>query len=155
MLQVAIVILAAFSFLLFLNQMQSQNVMLSEVAESAAREVVELISVYTLGGSNLSYMYLTVPDTLAGQPYSLSIGETSENVLNVTARLQIYQQVRVVVTPNFGQSPVHAVKGSREVGGLTVSDTILLPLPPGYKPAIVAFRDGNSIYVGFAKIQTP
>jgi hypothetical protein len=151
-LQSVIIILAVFSFMGFVYQMQNQNIMLGEVAESAARELVELISVYTLGGSSTSYMYLTLPDTLGGQPYVIQLGESGANVLNVTARLQIYQQVRVVVTPNFGQNPVHAVKGTVTVGSLTISDTLYLPLPPGWKPVIVAFRSGNSIYVGFSSV---
>jgi hypothetical protein len=97
-------------------------------------------------------MYLTLPDTLGGQPYVIQLGESGANVLNVTARLQIYQQVRVVVTPNFGQNPVHAVKGTVTVGSLTISDTLYLPLPPGWKPVIVAFRSGDSVYVGFLSV---
>jgi len=151
-LQAVVIILAALSFMVFLYQMQSQNVMLGEVAESTAREIVELISVYTLGGSSTSYMLLTLPDTLGGQPYVMYIGESGENVLNVTARLQLYQQVRVVVTPNFGQNPVHAVRGSVNVGALIVSDTLYMPLPPGRRPVVVAFRDGNVVRVGFSSI---
>jgi len=151
-LQATIIILAAFSFMGFIYQMQNQNIMLGEVAESAAREIVELISVYTLGGGSTSYMYLTLPDTLGGQPYLIQLGESGDNVLNVTAKLQVYQQVRVVVTPNFGQNPVHAVKGTVTIGGFTVSDTLYMPLPPGRKPVVIAFSMGNSIYVGFSSV---
>jgi hypothetical protein len=151
-LSAVILILASFNFIQFQYEMRVTNLMLGEVAESAAREVVELISVYTLGGSSTSYMFLTLPDTLGGQPYSLYIDETSENILRITARLQVYQQVRVVVTPNFGQNPVHAISGSRTVGSLVVSDTLLMPLPPGKKPVVVAFKDENTIYVGFSSV---
>lgn len=151
-LQSVILMLAAFSFLEFQYNMQAQSLMLGEVAESAAREVMELVSVYTLGGTSTSYMVLSLPSTLAGQPYTLTIGESAQNVLNVTARLQVYYQVRVVVTPNFGQNPVHAVKGSVSIGDLTVKDTLYMPLPPGQVPVVVAFKQGDSILVGFSSI---
>ncbi|MGB9786046.1 MAG: hypothetical protein ACPLRJ_02070 [Infirmifilum uzonense] len=154
-LQAVVVMLAVFSFVSFVFNMRTQNLMLGEVAESAAREVVELISVYTLGGNSTSYMFLSLPDTLGGQPYMLKIGESSQNVLNITARLQIYSQVRVVVTPNFGRNPVHAVRGTRIIGALKISDSLYMPLPPGFKPVVVAFRDGDSILVGFSSVRVP
>ncbi|MEM1508302.1 MAG: hypothetical protein QXY49_06075 [Thermofilaceae archaeon] len=153
MLGVALLILSAFSFTYFTAYMQSVNLMLAETAESVAREIVELVSVQTLGGGEYTYMYLTVPDALGRQPYSVRLQELSENKLLVNASLQIYYQVRVVVTPNFGQNPVHAVRGVVTVAGIQVSDTILLPLPLGYKPAIVAFREGEYIYVGFTAVR--
>lgn len=153
MLGVALLILSAFSFAYFTAYMQSVNLMLAEVAESVAREIVELVSVQTLGGGEYTYMYLTVPDTLGRQPYSVRLQELAENRLLVNASLQIYYQVRVVVTPNFGRNPVHAVRGVAIVAGMRVSDTILLPLPPGYRPAVVTFREGEYIYVGFAAVR--
>jgi len=163
----AVLMLAAFSFIQYAQQMSSINLMLAEAAEAAARELVELASVYTLGGAGASYMVLTIPDTLAGQPYSLHVSGGGDNVLNVTARLQIYQQVRVVVMPNFGRYPVRAVSGAVSLGGLLpfdVSPTLLIPLPPGYKPAVVAYRadegcrpepdpvNWRAVCVGFAAV---
>lgn len=154
------VILALFSYLQFANQMQNINLALSEVAESAAREIVELCSVFTLGGGEYSYMVMTVPSTLAGQPYVLELSEEGGNVIRVVARLQLYQQVRVVVTPNFGREPVHVV-GTPDTGceepvelpGIgKPSTTILLPLPGG-RPAVVAYRREGSICVGFAPVK--
>jgi len=138
----ALLILSAFSYSYFMAYMSSVNLMLNEVAESVAREIVEIVSVQTLGGGNYTYMYLTVPDTLHGQPYLITVQDVEENKLLVSASLQIYRQVRVVVTPNFGRNPVHAVSGTLVVPSsqLQVSDKILLPLPPGYKPAVVTFR---------------
>ncbi|MEM2475212.1 MAG: hypothetical protein QW407_04740 [Thermofilaceae archaeon] len=145
----AVLMLAAFTFLQYVNYMDSVNLMLAEAAESAARSLVEIVSVYTLGGAGVSYMTPPLPETLAGQPYLLYLSGGGDNVLNVTARLQIYRQVRVVVMPNFGRYPVRAVRGSvpreRFQGRLQldVSDTLLLPLPPGYRPAIVVFRSSD------------
>jgi hypothetical protein len=150
-----LIMLAVYSHILFVQQMQNMNLALSEVAESAAREVVELVSVSTLGGGSYSYMAMTLPSTLAGQPYELQLSEEGENVLKVVARLQIYQQVRVVVTPNFGKEPVHVVGAANcaqpvEIPGLgTPSSSIRLPLPSG-RPVIVAYRYGGSVCVGFA-----
>lgn len=142
LLGVAVLILSAFSFSYFVAYISSVNLMLNEVAESVAREIVEVVSVQTLGGGNYTYMYLTVPDTLNGQPYLITLQDVGENKLLVNASLQIYRQVRVVVTPNFGENPVHAVTGTLTVPGLQaqVSDRIMLPLPPGYKPVVVTCR---------------
>lgn len=145
----AVIILASFTFIQYMSYMESVNLMLAEAAESAARELVEIVSVYTMGGSGVSYMIPFLPETLGGQPYLLHLSGGGDNVLNVTARLQIYRQVRVVVMPNFGRYPVKAVRGrvpkERFHGKLSfdVSDTLLLPLSPGYKPAIVVFRSSD------------
>jgi len=154
-----LLILAAFSFSLYLNRMESMNLALAEVAESAARELVELVSVHTLGGGGASYMVMTLPSTLAGQPYELELGEEGENVIRVVARLQIYSQVRVVVTPNFGREPVHVVGSPScpqppSLPGLLTppSSRILIPLPRG-RPALVAFRQGGAVCVGFAALE--
>jgi len=152
---VMVMVLAAYSYTLLAQQLQNVNLALSEVAESAARELVELVSVFTLGGGSYSYMVMTLPSTLAGQPYELLLGEEGENVIKVTARLQIYQQVRVVVTPNFGKEPVHVVGAADcaqpvEIPGLgSVSSSIRLPLPSG-RPVVVAYRQEGRICVGFA-----
>lgn len=145
----AVLIVAAFSFMQYVNYMDSVNLMLAEAAEAAARALVEIVSVYTLGGAGASYMAPELPGILGGQPYLLHLSGGGDNVLNVTARLQIYRQVRVVVMPNFGRYPVRAVKGvipeERFQGRLpfNVTDTLLLPPPPGYKPVIVVFRSSD------------
>jgi len=150
-----LIMLAVHSYILFTQQLQNINLALSEVAESTAREIVELVSVFTLGGGSYSYMVMTLPSTLAGQPYELLLGEEGENVIKVVARLQIYQQVRVVVTPNFGREPVHVVGAAScaqpfEIPGLgSPSNSIHLPLPSG-RPVVVAYKQGGSICVGFA-----
>lgn len=156
------VVLAVYGYLSFIQQVQNINLALSEVAESVAREAVELVSVFTLGGSSTSYMTVTLPSTLAGQPYILELEEEGENVLKVVARLQLYQQARVVVTPNFGKEPVHVVgtPGTNcaqpvVVPGLSgISNTALLPLPSG-RLVLVAYRQGGSICIGFARTSTP
>ncbi|MCD6209065.1 MAG: hypothetical protein J7J67_02625 [Thermoproteales archaeon] len=155
-----VIIIAVFLAVQFMAMLEIQNVRLSEVAETTAREIVELVSVYTLGGGNLTYMYLTVPQTIGGQAYSIRIEGTSEGVIVVRVKLQIYEQVRVIVTPNFGERPVKVVANDEVIGGIKVSREILLPAPERLssgvgvrgKPAIVVFRDGENIYVGLAII---
>jgi len=153
LLAVALILVEVFSFVAFLYNMETVNTMLAEVAESCAREIVELVSVHTLGGGNYTVMLLTVPSDLGGQPYALQVADVGENKLLVNASLQIYQQVRVVVTPNFGSNPVHATPSETQVAGLTVKPTIMLPLPQGYRPALVAYRQGGYVYIGFTQLQ--
>ena len=145
-----LLMVAAISMAQQVNYMQAVNLMLSEAAESCARELVELVSVHTLGGSGVTYMVLTVPSSLAGQPYNLSIVNRGDKVIEVRAQLQLYRQVRVVVTPNFGRGPVYAVAGTIEVGGVQVSNRILLPTPQGWKAMLVAVDQGDAVLVGFA-----
>jgi len=151
----ALLMVAAISVAQQVNYMQAVNLMLAEVAESCARELVELVSVHTLGGSGVTYMFLTVPSSLAGQPFNLSIVNRGDNVIEVRAQLQLYRQVRVVVTPNFGRGPVYAVAGTTEVGGVQVSNHILLPTPQGWKAMLVAVNQGDAVLVGFATALGP
>ncbi|MEM1516968.1 MAG: hypothetical protein QXD46_01550 [Thermofilum sp.] len=144
-----LIITAALTYIHFSNYIDSVNLMLAEVAEAAAREIVEVVSVYTLGGAGASYMKATLPDTLAGQPYLIRISGGGDNVLEITAMLQIYQQVRVVVMPNFGRYPVRAVPTripKESFAGQVpadVSETLLMPLPEGYEPVIVVYRSAD------------
>ncbi len=153
LLAIALTLVEVFSFVAFVYNMETVNVMLSEVAESCAREIVELVSVHTLGGGEYTVMLLRVPDDLGGQPYVLQVSDVAENKLLVNASLQIYQQVRVVVTPNFGTNPVRAVSTDTQVSqGIVAKPRIFLPLPQGYRPALIVFRQGDYLYVGFTEI---
>jgi len=147
----ALLMVAAISIAQQVSYMQAVNIMLAEVAESCARELVELVSVHTLGGSGVTYMALTLPSSLAGQPYNLSLVNRGDNVIEVRAQLQLYRQVRVVVTPNFGRGPVYAVSGTVEVGDLALSDHVLLPTPQGWRAMLVAVNQGDAVLVGFAR----
>jgi len=146
----AVLVVAAITAAYQLYYMQTLNLMLAEVAESCARELVELVSVHTLGGSGVTYMALTVPSSLAGQPYNLSIVSRGDNVIEVRAQLQLYRQVRVVVTPNFGRGPVYAVPGTVRLGDLELSNYILIPTPQGWRAMLVAVNQGDAVLVGFA-----
>jgi hypothetical protein len=146
----ALLVVAAVTVAQQVNYMQTLNLMLAEAAESCARELVELVSAHTLGGGRVTYMVLTLPSSLAGQPYNLSIANRGDNVIEVRAQLQLYRQVRVVVTPNFGRGPVYAVSGTVELGGLVLSDRVLLPTPQGRRAMLVAVNQGNAVLVGFA-----
>ena len=146
----ALLVVAAVTMAQYVNYMQALNLMLAEAAESCARELVELVSAHTLGGGRVTYMVLTLPSSLAGQPYNLSIANRGDNVIEVGAQLQLYRQVRVVVTPNFGRGPVYAVSGTVELGGLVLSDHVLLPTPQGWRAMLVAVNQGDAVLVGFA-----
>jgi hypothetical protein len=146
----ALLVVAAVTMAQYVNYMQTLNLMLAEAAESCARELVELVSAHTLGGGRVTYMVLTLPSSLAGQPYNLSIANRGDNVIEVRAQLQLYRQVRVVVTPNFGRGPVYAVSGTVELGGLVLSDHVLLPTPQGWRAMLVAVNQGDAVLVGFA-----
>ncbi len=157
---VMFIIVAAFIGLGFLVSMQIQNVRLAEVAESTAKEIVELVSVQTLGGGSMSYMYLHVPPTIANQAYEIIIDQVASDKILVKAKLQLYEQVRVVVTPNFGKNPVRVVNGTVTVNGINVTNRLLLPTPPRVvggeempgKPVIVTYRSGGYVYVGFGVV---
>ncbi|QOJ79468.1 hypothetical protein IG193_03130 [Infirmifilum lucidum] len=153
LLAVALILVVMFSFVAFVYNMETMNTMLSEIAESCAREIVELVSIHTLGGGDYTVMLLNVPKDIGGQPYTLQVTDVAENKLLVNASLQIYRQVRIVVTPNFGSNPVHATPGEFQVAPwLKVASKIMLPLPQGYKPVLVAYRKSGYIYIGFAAV---
>lgn len=154
LLGVAMLVVASVAVVQRLAYVDTLSVMLSEVAESCARELVELVSLQTLGGGEYTYMKLTLPPLLGDQPYNLSLENVAENVILVKAQLQLLQQVKVVVTPNFGKAPVYAVSGITKFGEIVVSPYVLIPTPSGMEPAIVAVKAGNAIYVGFT-LQPP
>lgn len=154
LLGVALLVVASISAVQQIAYLDALSVMLSEVAESCARELVELVSLQTLGGGEYTYMKLTLPPLLGDQPYNLSLENVAENVILVKAQLQLLQQVKVVVTPNFGKAPVYAVSGVVRFGEVTVSQHILIPTPPGLEPAIIAVKAGDTVYVGFT-LQPP
>jgi len=149
LLSATLLIIASVTIVQTINYYQTLSAMLSEAAESCAREIVELVSVHTLGGEELTYMILTLPQSLGGQPYNLTLENVRENMIAVKAQLQIHRQVRIVVTPNFGQAPVYAVQEPTKFGDLVLSPTILLPTPYGWKAALVAVRKGDTILIGF------
>lgn len=153
LLSAALLIVASVTIVQSINYVQMLNAMLAEAAESCAREIVELVSVHTLGGEELTYMVLTLPQSLGGQPYNLTLENVGENIIAVRAQLQLHRQVRIVVTPNFGQSPVYAVQESVKLGDLLVSPTILLPTPFGWEAVLVAIRRENAIWIGFTTQQ--
>lgn len=153
LLSAALLVVASVTIVQSINYVQTLNTMLAEAAESCAREIVELVSVHTLGGEELTYMVLTLPQSLGGQPYNLTLRNVGENVIAVVAQLQLHRQVRVVVTPNFGQSPVYAVQESIKLGDLLVSPTILLPTPYGWHAVLVAIRRDDAVWIGFTTQQ--
>ncbi|MCX8180855.1 MAG: hypothetical protein N3E41_05735 [Thermofilaceae archaeon] len=145
----AVLVIASVVMVQQVNYIQAVNLMLSEAAESCARELVELVSLHTLGGGEYTYMELTLPVSLGGQPYNISLENAGENVIAVKAQLQLFKQVKVVVTPNFGQAPVYAVEGTVKFGDLTLTSNLLLPPPVGWRAALVAVKTGDAIIVGF------
>lgn len=149
LLSAALLTVASVTIIQQINYVQTLNAMLAEAAESCARQIVELVSIHTIGGGDYTYMALTLPQSLGGQPYNITLENVGENMLMVIAQLQLHRQVRIVVTPNFGQAPVFAVSTTMKFGDLIVSPTILLPTPQGWKAALVAFKSSDSILIGF------
>ncbi len=153
-------LILTFSIVYFVTQMNIQDLRLAEVAESVAREIVEIASVHTLGGGRLTYMYLTIPQEIYGQGYQVELLNAGSGRLIVRVKLQTYEEVRVVVVPNFGESNVKALESEITVGDITVSPMLRLPAPlrdvGGVmirgKPAVVAVTQGDTIYLGFTII---
>lgn len=158
LLGIMVVIVAVFLGAQLVVNMSVQELRLTEVAESVARELVELASVHTLGGSGVSVMHLTVPQDIYGQGYTIELEDVNEGRIIVKVKLQIYQVIRVVVVPNFGRSSIKVVSSNVSLPelGITVSPRILLPAPntgSGRKqPALVAFSQDGTVYIGFAVI---
>ncbi|MEM1668620.1 MAG: hypothetical protein QXM53_08190 [Thermofilaceae archaeon] len=144
-----LLIVASVAIAQYITYVQTLNTMLAEAAENCAKQIVELVSVHTLGGEELTYMLLTLPQSLGGQPYNLTLENIGENVIAVRAQLQLHRQVRIVVTPNFGQAPVYAVREATRFGDLVLLPTILLPTPYGWEAALVAVRSNDALLIGF------
>lgn len=149
LLSAVFLIVASFTMIQQINYVQTLNVMLAEAAESCAREIVELVSIHTLGGEEVTYMTLNLPSSLGGQPYELILENAGENTIVVRAQLQIHKQVRIVVTPNFGQAPVYAVTNETKFGALALSPIMRLPTPLGWKAALVTVRGKDAVLLGF------
>jgi len=155
LLGILVTIVAVFLGVQLVVHLSIQRVRLAEIAESVARELVELASVHTLGGSGVSVMCLTVPSEVYGQGYVVELGDLGNGRMVVRVRLQTYQVVRVVVVPNFGQSEIRAINGRVRVTELRtdISPVLLMPPPSGAgRPALVAVTQGDVVYLGFAVI---
>ena len=158
LLGIMVVIVAVFLGAQLVINMNVQKLRLTEVAESVARELVELASVHTLGGSGVSIMHLTVPQDIYGQGYTIELEDVGGGKIIVKVRLQVYQVVRVVVVPNFGRSSIKVISGEVSLPeyGITASPRILLPTPcteSGRKqPVLVAFSQDSTVYIGFAAV---
>jgi len=162
LLGVMIIIIATFVAVQFIVESSLQELRLSEVAESIAREIVELASIYTLGGSDLSYMDLKIPESLKNQGYKIELQDLGNGRFVVRVNLQVYQQVCVVVVPNFGERVVQVVEGEKWLtNNIYVSNTLLLPLPTREvgntkltgKPVIIAYTSQDGVlYIGLGVI---
>jgi len=158
LLSVLVILTGIFTAVFFFSQLTVQRIRVTEVAESVARELVELASVHTLGGGPLTYMYITVPPTIYGQAYNITLQQAGEGKILVTVSLQLYREVRVVVVPNFGKCRIKVVNGTLEVGDLKISRSILLPLPEVSidgrrirgRPILVAVTQGDTVLIGFS-----
>ena len=154
---IMVLIVATFVAVQFLIESSLQELRLSEVAESIAREIVELSSIYTLGNSPLTYMYLDIPKTLRGQGYTIQLQDLGNGRFIVSVSLQVYRQICVVVVPNFGEQAVHVVDGEIWLtNNLYVSNSLKVPIPlrefadKKYvgKPVIIAYSSGGTLYIG-------
>ena len=161
LLGVMIVIAVIFVGIQTIIESSLQKLRLSEIAESVAREIVELSSVHTLGEGKLTYMWLTLPSEARGQGYEIYLKDLGNGRFLVRVQLQIYQQVRVVVVPNFGEHAVQVVAGEVKFSdNFYVSNKLLLPIPEHFvngrkvagRPVIVAFDQGDKVYLGIGVI---
>jgi len=153
------VVTSAFLGLQYYTTLQIQQVRLNEVSKAATREIVEMVSLFTLGGGDFSYMYLTLPGALGGQGYNLTLVQEGKFIVLRTST-QVYGISRLTTETNIVTPPVAVVSSPVVVNGIKVTNSILLPVPPKYaggvyiegKPVIVAFRSGGTIYIGFAVV---
>ena len=161
LLSVMIIITVTFTGMQAIIDSSLQSLRLSEIAESVAREIVELSSVHTLGEGKLTYMWLTLPSETRGQGYAIYLDNLGNGRFLVRVRLQTYQQVRVVVVPNFGERAVQIVTGEVKFSdNFYVSNKLLLPIPERLvngmsvegRPVIVAFDQGGKVYLGIGVI---
>jgi len=136
--------------ILYISYLQTQKARLSEVAESVARELVEIVSVHTLGEGGFTYMQLKIPQTIGGSAYIIKLEELDENRLLVKVCLQHNEIVKVVAVPNFGTGTIHVVN-------ITVIDTsrqieygpeLYVPCK---KPIVFVLRKDNKYYIALGK----
>jgi len=127
---------------------ETQQARLAEVAEAAAREVVEIVSLHTLGEGGFTYMDLHVPQTVGGEAYRLRLEEMEENRMAVVAELQYGYAIRVIVVPNFGSGAVRVLEGELERSGFVFSSALNLPCE---HPVVAVISMGGEYYVAFGR----
>jgi len=136
--------------ILYVAFIQTQEARLAEVAEAVAREIVEIVSVHTLGEGGFTYMDLTIPQLLGEAAYKIELQESGENRLVVKVSMQHHQVVKVVVVPNFGTGAVRVanqtiIDNSRN---LEYGPTLLVPCK---KPKVIVYRVGNNYYIALGR----
>lgn len=137
----------------FVQSLTNVEVALCEVAESVARDIVKLVSAHASSNAYCTCIELVLPPTLAGYAYEIEIiGEgryiEGRGNLQVEVRLQHYRQKRVRITLNLERGVVHPGQGGEWYG--MISNTLLVPLPPGAKPILIACGGGGGVtVVGF------
>ena len=115
------------SFVGWISYLEAQKARLSEIAESVAREIVEIVSVHTLGEGGFTYMNLNIPQTIGSSGYTIQLEEGGENRIIVRVYLQTYDVIRVVVVPNFGEGNVRVIDGEYEERGFIYSYRLNVP----------------------------
>ena len=128
--------------------LESQRARLAEVAEAAAREVMEIVSLHTLGEGGFTYMDLHVPQTVGGDAYRLRLLEVEENRIAVVAELQYGYAVRVVVVPNFGSGAVRVLQEELERGEYVFGSALCMPCAD---PVVAVISRGGDYYVALGR----
>ncbi|RLE74967.1 MAG: hypothetical protein DRJ56_06485 [Thermoprotei archaeon] len=126
----------------------TQRARLAEVAESVAREVVEIASLHTLGEGGFTYMDLHLPQTVGGDAYTVRLVEVEENRVAVIAELQYGYAIRVIVVPNFGSGALRVLEGELELGGFVFSDALRVPCE---RPVVAVISMGGEYYVALGR----
>lgn len=131
---------------------ETQTARLSEIAESISREIVEIVSVHTLGEGNFTYMDLTIPRKVGGRPYEVLISKVEENQVEVAVSLQHNSILKVITIPNFGGGSIEITSsvpcGTPPAAGVTFDVRLRMPLAKGRSPIVVVWRCGGRYYLG-------
>ena len=136
--------------MLYVAFLQTQRTRLAEVAESVAREIVEIVSIHTLGEGGFTYMNLKIPQTVGGAAYIIELEDVEENRLLVKVRLQHHQVVKVVVVPNFGSGAVRVLNHTviDNTRGIEYGPVLYVPCK---NPIVVIIRQNKKYYVALGK----
>jgi len=128
---------------------QIHEVELSEIAESVAREAVELISIHTLGEGGFTYMELNVPQTIDDEGYVIELAEKSDGHIIVKVRLM--SGVRESIAElNLGSGPIRVFNGSAVDLERGIQYGYRLELPCK-KPMILMMRNGDTYFIALGK----
>ncbi len=152
-LAITLSIVAAFTGLVSYLTIEARRIQLKEIVEAVGRSMVEIISVHSIGGGNISIMRLKLPQHIEGIRYIITarnIGNESA-VVELTGILANLGYTKTVVLPNFGEGVVKVVEQNMTLtcGVNTYLVTNVLSLPSRGYAHLVVIRGVDYMYVGF------